>query len=137
MACDLVAKGYRVALPFGEDCDYDLVVERGEQLERVQVKYASSKDGVIGIECRSRVLTNGKVMRTKHYTPETIDWLAVYNPDEDHGYYVPSTELGPVGRSRISLRLRPTRNGQRVGIRDAAAYQSLDRPTGRTASSGE
>jgi hypothetical protein len=24
VAADLIAKGYRVALPFGEDCDYDL-----------------------------------------------------------------------------------------------------------------
>ncbi len=25
VACDLVEHGYRVAIPFGEDCDFDLV----------------------------------------------------------------------------------------------------------------
>src|SRR4051794_34777443 len=40
VAADLRRRGYRIAIPFGEDCDYDLVVERHSRLERVQVKYA-------------------------------------------------------------------------------------------------
>ncbi len=39
VAADLVRRGYKVALPFGEDWDYDLIVERDGRLERVQVKY--------------------------------------------------------------------------------------------------
>ena len=108
----------------GKDNDFDLIVLRGQKTERVQVKYSGSDNGVIRIECRSRVLTNGRVMRTKRYTSEMIDWLAVYHPRTDRCFYVPADELG-AGRSSIHLRLSPTRNGQAEGIHYAEDYASL------------
>jgi predicted AAA+ superfamily ATPase len=36
---DLMRRGYKVALPYGEDWDYDFVVCRDGTLERLQVKY--------------------------------------------------------------------------------------------------
>jgi hypothetical protein len=30
VATDLVERGYRVAIPFGEDCDFDLILIRDE-----------------------------------------------------------------------------------------------------------
>src|SRR5215831_20599819 len=83
VAADLVAKGYRVAVPFGEDCDYDLIVDRDGKLERVQVKYTSRRGGVLPVRCRSQSLTNGKVKRTKLYTSKSIDWIAAYDPAGD------------------------------------------------------
>jgi PD-(D/E)XK endonuclease len=68
VATDLVARGYKIALPYGEDWDYDLILCRGQSLERVQVKYACSDGQKIAIRCRSHSLTNGKVRRTKYYT---------------------------------------------------------------------
>ena len=40
VAADLVKRGFRVAFPFGEDCDWDLLFWRPPalELERVQVK---------------------------------------------------------------------------------------------------
>ena len=131
VAADLVAKGYRVALPFGEDCDYDLIVDRDGALERVQVKYASSKRGVIEVKCQSYSLTNGRVRRTKRYTPVTIDWIAAYDPIQDRCFYLPSSELGPSGRTGFSLRLTPTRNGQQIGVHYARDYEGLDHPVSR------
>jgi hypothetical protein len=128
VAADLVAKGYRVAIPFGEDCDYDLIVERDGQLERVQVKYSTPKRGVLAVKCQSHSLTNGKVRRTKQYTPANVDWIAVYDPVASRCYYVPSAELGATGRRELDLRLSPTRNSQRIGIHYARDYESLDGP---------
>jgi hypothetical protein len=54
-----------------------------------------------------------------------IDWIAVYDRTSDRCYYCPSTELG-AGRSELSLRLTPARNGQRLGIRDASDYLNPD-----------
>ncbi len=125
VACDLVAKGHRVALPFGEDCDYDLVVERDGKLERVQVKYASSATGVIQVRCRSESLTNGRVRRTKLYTSASIDWLAVYDVADDRCYYVPSRMLGSAGRTMLHLRVTPTRNRQRIGVHHARDFEEL------------
>ena len=42
VATDLVRKGYKIAIPYGEDWDFDLIVCRDERLERVQVKYTQS-----------------------------------------------------------------------------------------------
>jgi len=63
-------------------------------------------------------LTNGKVRQVKQYTAETIDILAVYDATTDRCYYVPASELGS-GRSTMLLRLKPARNGQRIGTRRA------------------
>lgn len=121
VAVDLLRRGHKVAIPYGEDCDFDLVLIRGSQLERVQVKHARSDGAVINVRCNSHSLTNGKIRRTKHYTAETIDLLAVYDATSDRCYYVPAKELG-TGRSTLCLRLTPARNGQRLGTRPAEDY---------------
>lgn len=61
----------------------------------------------------------------KHYTAETIDWIAVYDRTSDHCYYLPADELG-TGRNMLNLRLVPARNGQRIGVRDASEYVDPD-----------
>jgi hypothetical protein len=121
VAVDLMRRGYKVAIPYGEDCDFDLVLIRGTQLERVQIKHTRSDGAVINVRCRSHSLTNGKIRRIKHYTAETIDLLAVYDATSDRCYYVPAKELG-AGRSTLCLRLTPARNGQRLGTRPAEDY---------------
>jgi hypothetical protein len=52
---------------------------------------------------------------------ETIDLLAVYDVTSDRCYYVPASELG-TGRSTLCLRLKPAKNGQRIGTRPAEHY---------------
>lgn len=128
VATDLVDRGCQISIPFSEDCDYDLVADRGGILHRVQVKYTESDGATITIRCRSHSLTKGKIRQTKYYTAETIDWIAVYDRTSDRCYYCPASELGS-GRSDLRLRLTPALNGQRVGIRPAADYvdPELDR----------
>src|SRR4051795_3359845 len=109
VALDLRRRGYRVCFPYGEDCDYDLVVDRGDSLDRVQVKYAESDGSAVHIRCRSHSLTNGKVRETKRYTAEMIDWIATYDVTTSTCYYVPASVLGS-GRSLLTLRLVPARN---------------------------
>jgi hypothetical protein len=122
VAADLRRRGFKIAIPFGEDCDFDLVLVRDDcSLERVQVKYAESDGVVIAVRCSSHSLTNGKVRRTKHYTAKTIDMLAVYDRTSDRCYYVPAIELGE-GRSIMHLRLKPALNKQYVGTRPAENY---------------
>jgi hypothetical protein len=121
VAGDLLRRGYKIAIPYGEDCDFDLILIRDDRLERVQVKYAESNGAVICVKCFSHSLTNGKIRRTKRYTAKTIDLLAVYDATTSRCYYIPATELG-LGRSSIHLRLAPTRNGQQQGTRPASDY---------------
>lgn len=121
VATDLLRRGHKIAIPYGEDCDFDLVLIRGATLDRVQVKHARSDGSVINVRCGSHSLTNGKIRRTKHYTSKMIDLLAVYDATSDRCYYVPATELGE-GRSTLCLRLKPALNGQQRGTRPAEQY---------------
>jgi hypothetical protein len=122
VAADLMRRGYKIAFPYGEDWDYDLVVCRDDRtLERVQVKYCGSDGEVICVRARSHSLTSGKVRRTKKYTRETIDWLAVYDATTECCYYLPAAILGD-GMSMLHLRLSEARNNQRIGVRFARDY---------------
>lgn len=125
VAADLVKRGFRVAFPFGEDCDFDLIFWRPPSLdlERVQVKYGKSDGAVLSVRCSSQSLTNGRVRAVKRYTAAMIDWLAVYDATTGGVFYVPATELGD-GRIRIHLRLTPARNNQRLRIRMADPYRT-------------
>ena len=121
VAADLRRRGHKIAIPYGEDWDYDLIVCRDGQLERVQVKHARSDGRVILVRCRSSSLTNGKVRDVKKYTAATVDWIAVWDATTERCYYVPASELGE-GRSYLHLRLLPSRSGRRAGIRWAEDY---------------
>jgi PD-(D/E)XK endonuclease len=125
VATDLRARGYKVAFPYGEDWDYDLILRREDgALERVQVKYACSDGRVILVRPRSHSLTNGKVRSTKRYTSAMIDWLAIWDAAVDRCFYVPAAELG-TGMFELCLRLTPARNNQLRGIRLAERYATI------------
>jgi hypothetical protein len=125
VATDLRARGYKIALPYGEDWDFDLILcRKGGELERVQVKYARSDGCVIRVRPRSDSLTNGRVRATKRYTAEMIDWLAVWDATADRCYYIPAAELGG-GMNMVHLRLTPTANHQVRRIRMAAVYADI------------
>ena len=121
VAADLRRRGHRVLFPYGEDCDYDLVVDREGSLERVQVKHTCSDGRVVTVRCRSVSVTNGKVTFTKQYTADMIEWIAVYDATTDRCYYVPAAMLG-AGRSTLSLRLVPALSGRKLGIHRAEGF---------------
>ena len=113
---DILRKGYKVALPVGEDWSCDLIVLKGQKLEKVQCKYTESKNGVISVKCRScNNWTN------KKYSSAEIDWVACYDNVTDKCYYVPSSFLGN-GRVQISLRLTMPRNNQRKKVLYASEF---------------
>jgi hypothetical protein len=123
VAADLLRRGYKIAFPYGEDWDYDLILCRDERLERVQVKHTRSDGRAITVRCLSHSLTNGRVRAVKHYTAKTVDWIAVYDATTDRCYYVPSAAFD--GHSQLILRLAPARNNQRERVRPAEDYLQL------------
>jgi hypothetical protein len=125
VATDLRARGYKIAIPYGEDWDFDLILCRDNRaLERVQVKYVRSDGQIIMARPRSDSLTNGKVRAIKYYTAATIDWLALWDATADRCYYLPASELG-TGMSSLHLRVAPTLNKQARGIRFADDYTTI------------
>jgi hypothetical protein len=123
VAADLRRRGYLICIPFGEDCDYDLVIERHGELERVQVKYARSDGATLYVKCYSHSLTNGRIRATKCYTAATVDWIAVWDATTGTPYYVHSSIFD--GHKQLTLRIGPTRNNQRLGIREARDYLEI------------
>ncbi len=119
-----------VLRPLCEGSRYDLVIDTGAQLLRVQCKWASRRGDVLTTHCiTSRHTPRGYVRTT--YTAAEIDAIAVYAPDTDGCYLIPVGEVE--GRTAISLRVAPTRNNQALHIRWARDYElekSIDRHWG-------
>jgi len=76
--CDLVRSGYGVAIPFGEDNRYDLIVEKDGVLSRVQVKSGRLRNGAIVFNCYSSHTHRGGAS-CRRYEGE-VEYFAVYCP---------------------------------------------------------
>jgi len=104
-------------------CDggrYDLVIDVGEKLLRVQCKWASRQGNVLTARCLTSRHTPRGDLRTT-YSAEEIDAIAVYAPDTDRCYLLPIGEVE--GMAMISLRLAPTGNNQALNVRWARDYE--------------
>lgn len=109
---DLVQKEYKILIPFGEDCKFDVVAYKGNKFTKIQCKYDGGRnEGVISVKCSS---TNN--WNVHKYTPTEIDCIAVYHQPTDKCYYIPSSLLGKNGRDELWLRILPTKNKQSKGI---------------------
>jgi hypothetical protein len=67
--------GFDVALPITESAAYDILVDDGDAVHRVQVRYST---GIV-VELR-RVHSNSKGYVVKKTKPKVYDWLFVYSP---------------------------------------------------------
>jgi len=104
-------------------CDggrYDLVLDIGAQLLRVQCKWASARAGVLQASCRTSRHTPRGYVRTT-YSATEIDALGVYSADTGRCYLIPAEEVA--GRAMLSLRVAPTRNRQACNVRWAPDYE--------------
>jgi hypothetical protein len=104
-------------------CDggrYDLVVDTGKQLIRVQCKWASRQGNVLTARCGTSRHTPGGYLRTT-YSAGEIDAIAAYAPDTDKCYLIPIHEVE--GQVAISLRLAPAGNNQALHVRWARDYE--------------
>jgi hypothetical protein len=121
--------GDELLVPFGENTRYDLVIDDGARLARVQCKTGRLRNGgVIFSACSSYAHHPNPKMVTRSYLGQ-IDYFAVFCPDTGVSYLIP-IEDAPVTR-RGKLRIDPPRNNQRVGIRFAADYEIGPRSANR------
>lgn len=117
----LRAAGFEVLLPFGENSRYDLVVDDGSQLMRVQCKTGRLKEGCVRFKvCSSYAHHRRPNVISRPYHGD-VDYFAVHCPDTAGVYLVPITDL-PL-KFEGTLRVTAARNGQRQRIRLAADYE--------------
>ena len=114
-------QGWAILLPFGENTRYDLVVDNGACLRRVQCKTGRLRDGAIIFPTCSTYghHPNPKVIR-RDYEGQ-IDEFAVFCPELGSVYLIPIEDC--TTRTMGMLRVSPPKNGQRKRIRLAAAYE--------------
>ena len=92
---------------------YDVILDTGERLIRVQCKWAVRKGGVVIVRCRRcRRTATGQLERT--YKSSEIDAIGAYCGDLDRCFLIPAERLD--GHYAVQLRLEPARNNQAAGI---------------------
>jgi hypothetical protein len=70
------AAGCDVSIPLTESAAYDLVVDQGGKLFRVQCKFSSSRE----VNLRN-IHSNSRGYVVKRPRPDSYDWLYVLRPD--------------------------------------------------------
>ena len=114
-----VELGFVVLRPFPEGRRYDLVIDTGPDLLRVQCKWAPVKGSVIVVHLGTcRHTPRGYVRST--YTPDEVDGIGVYCHELKRCFYLPIETVG--GRTGMHLRLRPAANNQEAAINYADQY---------------
>ena len=94
-----VSCGYEILIPLGDRKPYDLVIDTGERLEKVQVKYTSTD--VAGLRTHGGNKSGNSI---KRYDSESFDRLFVYQATTKRRFDIPWAQTK--ARSSISVKNR-------------------------------
>ena len=113
--------GFAVLVPFGENTRYDLVIDDGAKMAKVQCKTGRLRKGAILWSMCSNYghQKNPRVVH-RDYQGE-VDYFAVFCPETDGVYLIPIADV-PM-RRQGSLRVMPSKNNQQKFIRSARQYE--------------
>lgn len=102
------------------DARYDLIVDDGKNLKRLQVKYADGKP----TNTAGAVVVKLEYVDRKHnthtYKDGEVDALVVYIPRIDRLCFLP--KLTFLNKKKLSIRISKTKNNQKKGIIAAEDY---------------
>ncbi len=107
--------GFTVSIPFGSGASYDLLVDTGFKIFKIQVKTGWISKGILRYKCLRR---QPKSAKYRHYKEDEVDYLAVYCPENASLYAIP-IKNHPTGGW---LRFEPAKNGQSKRIRWASDF---------------
>ena len=103
--------GFTVSIPFGTGASYDLVVDNGHRLFKIQVKTAWVSGGCVLYKSQRR--QPGRGLTRRPYKKGEADYFVAYCPVNKTIYAVPADNHGNEGR----LRLEAVKNGQQKLVR--------------------
>lgn len=109
VAARFAEKGYFVSRPLSEHAPYDLIVDKDNRLQKVQVKARS-------------IYKNGSVVVRKNtsngpYSDGDFDLLALYCIDDERIVLLTWEELRSTEGHEISLRVEKAKNNQTKHVR--------------------
>jgi PD-(D/E)XK endonuclease len=116
---ELVKRGHRVLIPYGDNHRYDLVIDVGGRFLRAQCMTGRLRQGVIRFATSSTRANTVRAYQTP-YNRDEIELFPIYCRDTDRVYAVDIDEAA----SFVSgLRVDPAANGQAKGIRWAVDHE--------------
>ncbi len=120
VAASAIKLGFVVLRPMCEGGRYDLAIDIGAEILRVQCKWASLHGDVLNARCMtSRHTPRG--YRRSTYSGGEVDAIGIYAQATDGCYLIPIAEVA--GLTMISLRIGPPLNNQSRRVRWAHAYE--------------
>jgi len=112
----LMDMGYGVSVPFGENESYDLIVDKGGELVRAQVKLGRERNGTIRFTAQRTRSNSGGAENVPYKDTEIDVFIVVY----DGALYEIPVEETP--KSGMYLRITGPDNNQTHNINFAEDY---------------
>jgi hypothetical protein len=98
---------------------YDVVLDNGTRLYRVQVKFSGEGSGdFIEVDLRAECHNNGY---TKVYAEDEVDVVIVYSSLTKKCYWVPPDVFAK--KTCLTFRLTPLKRNRKKGVRFAVDYE--------------
>lgn len=113
--------GYIVSKPTTECCRYDMIIDDGNSLKKIQVKYCdyiqNTSNGAVQLHLSKKSI-NG--VERPYYTKDEVDAIVVYIKPIDKLCYLPIDIIE--NKKYISLRYKDSKNNQKKGIYNCSDY---------------
>lgn len=106
----LLQEGLRVLKPVGDRLPYDLAIDRGSKLLKIQIKSAWGKNGIYNVDSR-RTKTNRRTMVRSRYAKGDFDFAVLYVEDCGVFYVMPRNVFNSY---KSGIRLVETNTRQRT-----------------------
>lgn len=111
--------GYLPSRPL-YDSRYDLIIDNGQKLLKVQIKYADGKSSNSTGSIVVKLAYTNRLKKVYTYQNNEIDGLIVYFPKINKLCFFPPKVF--VGKTRIQVRYLGSKNNQKKGIIKAENY---------------
>ncbi len=121
IAFEAMKLGINVLRPLSEALRYDLVLDLGGELLRVQCKWARRREDVIEVQVGGCYHSPGRGYVRSTYASHEVDAVAAYCQELDQCFLIPISRLH--GQGHIYLRTAPARNNQRGAVNIASEYE--------------
>lgn len=119
----LLEMGYKVSIPWGDSSRYDLLVDTGEKIYRVQCKTCldnEGSDGTVVIEVSNY---NPFMEERSYYNKSEIDVFAVYTREYDEVLFIPIEKIEEYSSSMTIRFKQPERKSPNINW--ASEYKEL------------
>lgn len=115
IACLFAEKGYFVSRPMTDNAPYDLIVDDGTRLKKVQIKARSVRNSKVSVELRSMM-----VNYNRKYEKNDFDLLGIYLIESGDIALLDWDQIGDV--ETLTLRVGPSKNNQTKNVKHFKDY---------------